>query len=77
MIAEQLNADRVKHWLDKTSRRIAKNTGSTDMGSNSKLSRLCSRYNDLKDRALELGVWSEFCKERGVDPSHDGFDCAA
>jgi len=77
MNAETLSARKVQHWLTKTSRSIQNCPGSTDMERNGRKAALCSRYNELKDRALELGVWQEYCDSHGWAPNHDGFDCAA
>jgi hypothetical protein len=77
--AETLTAERVIHWLNKTSRSISNEAqrGTTDMENHGKLAHLCSRYNELKDRAKILGIWDSFCDANGWAIGHDGFDCAA
>ena len=77
MKAETLTVEKVKHWLTKTSNSISNCKGSTDLSENYRKSELCSRYNELKDRAEELGCWGDYCDKYGWDRNHDGFDCAA
>jgi len=77
MNAEKLDAKKVKHWLTKTSNSIRSCPGSTNMESNTRKAELCARYNELKDRAVQLGVWVEYCDQFGWAHEHDGYDCAA
>lgn len=38
------------------------------------LLRSVDRYDELRREALEAGVWDEYCKEKGNDVSHTGYD---
>lgn len=79
MKAETLNAAKVTHWLEKTGRTISNTIsrgGTTDMETNSHLSALVARYDELMDRAKELGVWNAYCDKHGWSRDHTGFDCA-
>ena len=38
---------------------------------------LLFRYNNLRDLAIEEGVWREWCDENNFAYGHDGYDCWA
>lgn len=79
MKIESLTGEKCKFWLTKTTKTIcaAARRGSTDMEKNTHLAELCTKYNELKEKAIELNVWAEYCEAGGFAPEHDGFDCAA
>lgn len=78
MKIETLPKDKVAFWLDKTNKSIASCARiQHDLSKNHRLSELVLRYNDLKDKAKSFEIWDSYCKERGFDVNHDGFDSAA
>ena len=75
MKAEKLNAERTIHWINKTARTAA-NLGSGSLENYSR-QMVAQRYDELKGRAKELGIWETYCHEKGFSPTHDGYDLFA
>lgn len=76
MNSDTLNAERTIHWLNKTIKTI-NNMPQVGSMENGKALTLAGRYNELRERAIELGVWNKYCDETGSAPSHDGYDLFA
>jgi len=75
---ERMTPAQIELWLVKTSKSIRNCEGSRNMSKNQRLLFLCSRYNMLKSKALELKSWEKYCDNQGgLDLDHNGFDVAA
>ena len=75
MNAEKLNDERTLHWLKKTVR-TSENLGSGSLESYAR-QMVAQRYDELKVRAKELGIWEKYCEQAGWSPDHDGYDLFA
>ncbi len=76
MTAETLTAEKTIFWLKKTVK-SASNVSVLDFDTNYRGSELATRYNDLIERAKELGIWQAYCESMGWTPDHDGHDLFA
>ncbi len=76
MNAEKLTAERTIHWLKKTIKTI-NNMPQISSMENYRANELAIRYDELIDRAKELGVWVNFCEDAGFVTDHNGFDLFA
>ena len=75
-LSEAAMDDKVKLLvkLDKQKEKLD-NAVSRNMGINTKGAYLLrDKYEELKDKAEELGVWDLFCKKKGLDKNHDARD---
>lgn len=59
-------------------KKLANKAGSIVIGSNSETNRnKVIEFNELKDKAITVGVWERFCRVAGVSIECNGADFAA
>ena len=75
-----MNVKQLKARLNKTERTLSNHVhgGPYYHGiNNARTQDLVDRFNELRDQAIEQGIWREWCAENGWAFESDAYDCLA